>query len=109
MVKHVLYARADLQAVVFVQMYVVCQAYAQIPERRCHGLLVLCCVPCQVGNKHRAGSLAVDRNSKVVHGLDVQQEIAIVIRRAEHARLRGYVRAPLQRLDVAAVLKGVAC
>ena len=88
-------------------MHIVCQSDAEVPEGRCFRLFVLRDIPREMRYDHRACSLTVKRDSKILYRMDIQKHVAVVIRRMEHARMRRYGLTPLLRLCIAALLVGV--
>ena len=65
-----------------VQMNIVGKPQPEIPERGCEHLFVLRYESCQVRHKHRAGSPGVEGDRKILDRLDIEEQVAVVVRRA---------------------------
>ena len=107
LVEYVLHAAAYLQAVVLVQVDVVCQTDTHLKERGCLHFLILRDITCQVWHEHRARQFAVERNRKVAHGFDIKEQVGVVVRRAQHTVLCGHKGTPLLGYGITALLVGV--
>ena len=109
MVEQVLHTRVHLQRIVLIQWDIVAELQVPLEENRCLYLLVLLYITREVLHQHAARELAVGHDMEVLDWLDIAEEIAIVVRRAEHAALWCDigVLTPLLRLDITAVVVGI--
>ena len=82
LVEDILNSGTEFEAVVLVQMYIVSKPQPEIPERGCKHLFVQRYESCQVRHEHRAGSPGVERDSKILDRLDIEEQVAVVVRRA---------------------------
>ena len=108
MVEQILYTRVHLQRIVLIQRDIVAELQVPLEENRRLYLLVLLDIAREVLHQHAARELAIGHDMEMLDWLDIAEEIAIVVRRAEHAALRCDIEvlAPLLGLDITAVVVG---
>ena len=109
MVKQVLYTCVDFQGIVLIERNIIAEFHVPLEEDWCFYLFILWYISCKVLHEHTASDLAVGDNVEMLERLNIAEEVAIVVRGAEHATLRGDIGilAPLQWFDITAMVVGV--
>ena len=109
MVEQVLYACVDFQGIVLIERNIIAEFHVPLEEYGCFYLFIFWHVARKVLHEHTASDLAVGDNMEMLERLNIAEEVAIVVRGAEHATLRGDIGilAPLQWFDIAAMIVGI--
>ena len=111
MVEQVLYASVDLQGIVLVERNIIAEFDVPLEEDWCLNLFIFWYIARKVLHEHTASDLAVSDNVEMLYRFDIAEEVAIVVRGAEHATLRCnvWIIAPLLRFDITAMVIGISC